>query len=101
MADGRSVYVSFDRSGRLWEIEDAVHDRDAAVPRNPARADYDRLAREAGFAPTGGFEEKRRHVEVDVLNRSGERLVLHIDRAGTIYKQVWPRESWPREDWRR
>jgi RNase P/RNase MRP subunit p29 len=96
MADGRSVYVSFDRGGRLWEIEDAAHDRDAAVPRNLSRADYDRLARDAGFSPTGGFEEKRRHVEVDVLNRSGERLVLHIDRGGTIYKQVWPREAWGR-----
>jgi hypothetical protein len=91
MADGRSVYVSFDRAGRLWEIEDAAHDRDAATPRNLSRADYDRLAREAGFTPTGVVEEKRRHVEVEVLNRAGERLALHIDRAGVIYKQVWAR----------
>jgi hypothetical protein len=91
MADGRSVYVSFDRAGRLWEIEDAAYDRDAATPRNLARADYDRLARAAGFMPTGGSDERRRHVELEATNRAGERLALHIDRAGYIYKQVWLR----------
>jgi hypothetical protein len=33
MPDGRTVYVSLDRSDRLWEIEDAEHDRKRAVPR--------------------------------------------------------------------
>ncbi len=33
-AEGRKLYVSFDRDGRLWEIEDAAYDRDRVVPRN-------------------------------------------------------------------
>jgi hypothetical protein len=89
--EGRKLYVSFDREGRLWEIEDAAYDRDAARPKGLGPDDYLRLAREAGFAPTGGIEERRRHVEVEASNRAGEALTLHIDRAGIIYKQVWRR----------
>jgi hypothetical protein len=89
MPDGRTVYVSLDRSDRLWEIEDAEHDKKSAVPRGLRRDDYARLAREAGFTPTGGFEQKRNHVELEVTNRRGERLELHMDLAGTIYKQIW------------
>lgn len=90
-AEGRKLYVSFDRDGRLWEIEDATYDRDSATPRNLAAADYERLAREAGFSPVGSGEERRRHVELEVRNRAGEPLTLHIDKAGVIYKQVWRR----------
>jgi hypothetical protein len=89
MPDGRTVYVSFDRSDRLWEIEDAEHDKKSVIPRGFMRGDYDRIAREAGFTPTGAFEQKREHVELEATNRRGERLELHIDRAGTIYKQIW------------
>jgi hypothetical protein len=87
--DGRTVYVSLDRSNRLWEIEDAEHEKNSAVPRGLTRDGYARLAREAGFSPTGGFEQKRNHVELEVTNRRGERLELHMDLAGTIYKQIW------------
>ncbi len=90
-AEGRKLYVSFDRDGRLWEIEDAAYDRDRVVPRNLSGSDYARLAREAGFTPTGEIEERRRHVELEARNRAGETLTLHIDRAGVIYKQVWQR----------
>jgi hypothetical protein len=89
LPDGRTVYVSLDRSNRLWEIEDAEHEKNSAVPRGLARDDYARLAREAGFSPTGGFEQKRNHAELEVTNRRGERLELHMDLAGTIYKQIW------------
>jgi hypothetical protein len=89
MMDGRTVYVSFDRSDRLWEIEDANYSKEGMVARGLVQADYNRLANEAGFTPTGGFEQKPRHVELEVTNRQGERLVLHIDHAGVIYKQVW------------
>ncbi len=89
--EGRKLYVSFDRDGRLWEIEDAAYDRDRVVPRNLSTSDYARLAREAGFTPTGEIEERRRHVELEARNRAGETLTLHIDRAGVIYKQVWQR----------
>ncbi len=89
--EGRKLYVSFDRDGRLWEIEDAAYDRDRVVPRNLSASDFARLAREAGFTPTGEIEERRRHVELEARNRAGETLTLHIDRAGVIYKQVWQR----------
>jgi hypothetical protein len=89
LPDGRMVYVSLDRSDRLWEIEDAEHEKSNAVPRGLTRDDYVRLAREAGFSPTGVFEQKRKHVELEVTNRRGERLELHMDLAGTIYKQIW------------
>jgi hypothetical protein len=89
LPDGRTVYVSLDRSDRLWEIEDAEYDKDSAVPRGLTRDDYARLAREAGFSPTGDFEQKRKHVELGVTNRRGEQLQLHMDLAGTIYKQIW------------
>lgn len=89
MPDGRTVYVSLDRSDRLWEIEDAEHEKKSAVPRGLTRDDYARLAREAGFTPTGGFEQKRNHIELEVTNRRSERLELHMDLAGTIYRQIW------------
>jgi len=89
LPDGRTVYVSLDRSNRLWEIEDAEHQKNSAVPRGFTRDDYARLAQEAGFSPTGDFEQKRNHVELEVTNRRGERLELHMDLAGTIYKQIW------------
>ena len=91
LPDGRTVYVSLDRSNRLWEIEDAEHQKNNAAPPGFTRDDYGRLAREAGFTPTGDFEQKRNHVELEVTNRRGERLELHMDLAGTIYKQVWLR----------
>lgn len=89
MPDGRTVYVSLDRSDRLWEIEDAEHEKKSAVPRGLTRDDYARLAREAGFTPTGGFEQKRNHIELEVTNRRSERLELHMDLAGKIYRQIW------------
>ena len=89
MPDGRMVYVSLDRSNRLWEVEDAEHEKKRAAPPGLTRDDYVRLAREAGFSPTGDFEQKRNHVELEVTNRRGERLELHMDLAGTIYKQIW------------
>lgn len=91
LPDGRTVYVSLDRSNRLWEIEDAEHQKNSAAPPGFTRDDYARLAREAGFSPTGDFEQKRNHVELEVTNRRGERLELHMDLAGTIYKQIWLR----------
>jgi hypothetical protein len=90
MADGRAVFVGFDRSGRLLEIEDAAYDRERGRHGRPLRpAELQEIARKAGFTPTGEFDEKKHHTELGVRNAAGERLELHIDRAGYIYKQVW------------
>ncbi|MFZ5691266.1 MAG: hypothetical protein ACOY5F_08405 [Pseudomonadota bacterium] len=92
MQDGRNVYVSFDRLGRIDEIEDASHDKATLSPPRPlTEADYRELARKAGFEPAGEFEFKKHHAELLTRNRAGELIELHIDRAGYIYKQKWIR----------
>jgi hypothetical protein len=90
MADGRTVFVAFDRAGRLLEIEDATHEREKGrEDRAQSPTELDAIARAAGFVPTGERERKKHHVEVIARNQAGELLELHIDRSGYIYKQVW------------
>jgi hypothetical protein len=92
MSDGRSVYVSFDLSGRLWEIEDADYDRDRVMQQTQlSQSELFRHATAAGFSPVAVAERKKHHAVVTARNRSGEVVELHIDFAGYIYKQVWPR----------
>jgi hypothetical protein len=91
MADGRRVIVSFDLSGRLWEVEHADHDkhRFGDGPINPNSALES--VRDAGFASTSVREVKRNHTVISAATRKNERVELHVDRSGTIYKQVWLR----------
>lgn len=92
MSDGRTVFVSFDRFGRVHAIEDAMHDKAAAVSaRALSPNDYLDIARRAGFEPLGELETKKHHAELLSRNRTGVLIELHIDRAGYIYKQVWVR----------
>ncbi len=92
MADGRSVYVSFDLAGRLWEIEDADHDKERTLRQSQlSEQELFRAVRDAGFSPVAVVERKKRHAVVSARNRAGEVLELHVDLAGYIYKQVWPR----------
>ncbi|MFN3349527.1 hypothetical protein [Pseudorhodoplanes sp.] len=92
MADGRTVYVSFDRFGRIDEIEDATYNKAAIdAGRGLTEADYREIAKKAGFLPLDDFEVKKRHIELLTRNRAGELVELHIDRSGYIYKQVWVR----------
>jgi hypothetical protein len=92
MTDGRTVYVSFDRLGRIDEIEDAAHDKRTVVAvRALSRDDYHDIARQAGFEPLEEMEMKKHHAELLTRNRAGEFVELHIDRAGYIYKQAWVR----------
>lgn len=90
--DGRRLSVSFDLSGRLWEIEDERHDKDGV----PEWRDLDaeavrRFVTEAGFGFGRVLEEKKRHVVVRATTRDGANVVLHMDRNGYIYKQIWLR----------
>jgi hypothetical protein len=91
MTDGRSVYVSFDLSGRLWEIEDASHDRQAVPEAFMPLTDAELLqkASEAGFAPEAFVERRKHHSVIAARNTAGEPLELHLDRRGYIFKQVW------------
>jgi hypothetical protein len=91
MSDGRRVVVSFDLSGRLWEVEHAEHDRRRAGG-GPASADASLdAARAAGFLSASVLETKRHHTVVAAMTRKNEAVELHIDGNGAIYKQVWVR----------
>lgn len=91
-ADGRTVYVTFDRLGRIEEIEDSAHDKKRVVAtRVLTRADYEDLARRAGFEPLDDFEQKKDGAELLTRNKAGELVELHMDRSGYIYKQEWVR----------
>lgn len=48
----------------------------------------DRLAA-AGYTRIGTFERKPRHFEVTARNPSGERVELHVDLTGEVYKERW------------
>lgn len=90
--DGRRLWVSFDLSGRLWEIEDANHSKDHVAEWRPIPAErLQQIVQQAGFSYQGLLEEKKRHVVVRARGRDGANLALHIDRNGYIYKQVWLR----------
>lgn len=43
----------------------------------------------AGYTRIGEFERKPRHFEVSARNPSGERVELHVDLAGEVYKERW------------
>lgn len=43
----------------------------------------------AGYTDFGRIERKRRHVEVETRNRHGERVEVHVDADGQVYKERW------------
>lgn len=91
-ADGRRLWVSFDLAGRLWEIEDADHDMDRVAEwRALDAAAARRFITQAGFGFGRVLDEKPRHIVVSATTREGVDVVLHLDRNGYIYKQIWPR----------
>lgn len=63
-------------------------ERAEAAPITPAFEQQvrDRLAA-AGYTRIGAFERKPRHVEVSARNPSGDRVELHVDLAGEVYKE--------------
>jgi hypothetical protein len=92
-ADGRRVTVSFDLQGRLWEIEAEEHIRprpDDAGPMNPQAAIE--AVHRAGYADATLQELRKHHAIVTAKTDKAERVNLHVDRNGTIYKQIWLRD---------
>ena len=91
-ADGRRVVVSFDLTGRVWEVEDESHEKKRngdGRPVDPAAA-VQAVAR-AGFAEPAAGEVKKNHTVVRARTQKGEAVDLHVDRGGYIYKQIWVR----------
>lgn len=89
--DGRKVSVTFDRQGRIAEIEDESHDHDHRSGAPNAQTAID-AARRAGFQNPTLVETRKRHVVVRANNNAAETVDLHIDGAGWIYRQVWVRQ---------
>lgn len=93
-ADGRRLSVSFDLAGRLWEIEDADHDKDRVAEwRDLDPAAVERIVAGAGFTFRRIVDEKPHHLVVRAATRDGAQVALHVDRNGYIYKQIWLRPS--------
>jgi len=90
--EGRAVVVAFDWAGRVKSVTDADHRRGGvAGVALPTNVQVTETVRNAGFDPLGVVDVKRHHVVMRAKNRQGEMLDLHVDFAGTIYKQVWLR----------
>jgi hypothetical protein len=45
----------------------------------------------AGYRVQGQPEAHRRHYEVIALNPRGERVKVHVDFAGQVYRETWDR----------
>lgn len=90
--DGRPVVVKFDRFGRLKEVEAERSERSGfATPAFASPGEVEAGVRRAGFEPRGIMEFKKNHVTVFAQTRDQQPVELHVDRAGTIYKQKWLR----------
>ncbi len=90
--EGRPVVVAFDWAGRVKSVTDANHRKGrAGASGAPAAAQLASIVQSAGFEPVGVVETKQHHAVMRARNKQGENLDLHIDGAGTIYKQVWLR----------
>ncbi len=46
---------------------------------------------DAGYKPEGAPERHPRHFEVDAVNADGERVRVHADLDGRVYREVWDR----------
>ncbi len=89
--DGRAVTVSFDRQGRIAEIEDETHERAERGPTAPDGQAAVEAARRAGFRDPAVQETRRRSTIVRAATMAGDKVDLHVDAAGWIYRQVWVR----------
>ncbi len=46
---------------------------------------------DAGYKPEGSPERHPRHFEVNAVNADGERVRVHADLDGRVYREVWDR----------
>jgi hypothetical protein len=91
-ANGRMVIAVFDQARRLQEIEDAEHthihpDSPSALPE----PEVARLLASAGFSSIRLIDQRRFRFLYSAVGPRGERMELHVDRAGNVLKRVWLR----------
>lgn len=90
-AEGRDVIASLDLYGRIWEIEDADHDKKRVPVQLTTEAQAADIIRLAGYGTARSIERRKHHFEVLTTSSSGEPLELHLDMSGRIYKRLWVR----------
>ncbi|MCC7272360.1 MAG: PepSY domain-containing protein [Alphaproteobacteria bacterium] len=61
--------------------------RHVAPPDEKSRAELTEILGRAGYRDITDFDRKRHHFEVEARNRYGEKVEVHIDFAGNIYKE--------------
>ncbi|MCC6888575.1 MAG: hypothetical protein IT536_08585 [Hyphomicrobiales bacterium] len=90
--DGRRVIATFDHSLRIEEIEDADHRHihpnapEALTPQ----AVMQRLEKQ-GYGSIRLLDQSRYRLLFAATGPAGERMELHVDRGGSIFKRVWLR----------
>ncbi len=91
-AEGREIEVEIRNDDRVGTI--SVEDSRPMPGGGPAGAPDQTAIVEAveasGFA-VRSFEQKGRHIEVSATNPEGENVILHVDFAGEIYREVLDR----------
>lgn len=90
-AEGRDVIASLDLFGRIWEIEDADHDKKRVPIQVTTEAQAADIIRLAGYGTARSIERRKHHFEALTTSSSGEPLELHVDMSGHIYKRLWVR----------
>jgi hypothetical protein len=91
-ADGRMVIATFDRAGRLQEIEDADHRH--IHPQSPEAipaAEVERRLSALGFTSVRLIDQRRYLFFFSAVDPRGDAMELHVDRAGNILKKIWLR----------
>ena len=91
LEDGQRVHVTFDMLGRIADIERAEFEPSRAAPAIADPQPILEKVRTAGFSNPVMSELKRSHAVVRAANQKNEPVELHVDNAGTIYRQIWVR----------
>ena len=88
--DGRRVIATFDSGLRLAEIEEADHRRiHPSSPEARPETDVAKLLAKQGYSSIRLLDQSRFRFLYGVSGPQGERMELHVDRAGNIVRRVW------------
>lgn len=96
--NGREIVIRGDGGPPPWAGQADRRDRRAEGPRGPDRQaaaiapeQAIRAVEAAGYRAQGAPEPHRRHYEVVALNPRGERVNVHVDFTGRVYRETWDR----------
>jgi hypothetical protein len=73
------LHIDFTGNIRRVEMDDPTYDE----------AGLRRIVETAGYEWRGDIDRKKKHYEVEAVNTRGERVELHVDYSGEIYKEKW------------